>query len=372
MTFCAAAAALVIAHAQNTRANGDTRSLTFFHTHTNESATIIFRRDGRYSEEALTQLNWLLRDWRVNEPAKMDPRLFDILWELYREVGSRESIHVISAYRSPATNSMLRNRSRAVSDQSQHMSGNAMDIRLPDIDTARLRAAAMRLQYGGVGYYPGAAFVHIDTGSVRSWPRMTRDQLARLFPNGKTAHLPASGQPLPGYEEARAEIQTRNATLAAAGGGSLRPLFASLFAGSGERPGANTPPNASAFVESGIMATAPMPPRRPAALKLSNISEPAQSEGADSSNNVPSFSLDEQAQIKALFSRTASDVVLRPSRVVLARVRPGPILIGNTFVNVSPLRELGFASEPEPLTILEFTGPAVKALPKLRYAQVLP
>jgi uncharacterized protein YcbK (DUF882 family) len=109
----------------------DTRSLTFFHTHTNESATITFRRNGRYDEEALNQLNWLLRDWRVNEPAKMDSRLFDILWEVYREVGSREPIHVISAYRSPATNSMLRNRSRAVSEHSQHMSGKAMDIRLP-------------------------------------------------------------------------------------------------------------------------------------------------------------------------------------------------------------------------------------------------
>src|SRR5918994_6384138 len=240
----AAAAAVLMGGGAGTKdaaANGDTRSLSFFHTHTRESTTITFRRNGQYDSEALTQLNWFLRDWRVNEPAKMDPRLFDILWELYREVGSREPIHVISAYRSPATNSMLRNRSRAVSEQSQHMSGKAMDIRLPDVDTGRLRAVAMQMQYGGVGYYPSSGFVHVDTGSVRAWPRMPRDQLARLFPNGKTAHLPSNGPPLPGYEEARAEIRTRNAQLASAGSGSLGNLMASLFSGSRERPSADLP-----------------------------------------------------------------------------------------------------------------------------------
>ena len=98
--------------------------------------TVTFRRDGRYDEQALAQLNWLLRDWRTDEPIKMDPRLFDILWELYREVGSREPVNIISAYRSPDTNGMLRRRSSGVSEHSQHMLGKAMDIRLPDVDTA--------------------------------------------------------------------------------------------------------------------------------------------------------------------------------------------------------------------------------------------
>ena len=95
--------------------------------------------DAGYDEQALEQLNWFLRDWRVNEPAKMDPRLFDILWEVYR--GLRvTAINIVSAYRSPATNGMLRRRSSSVSEHSQHMLGKAMDIRLPDVETGRLRA----------------------------------------------------------------------------------------------------------------------------------------------------------------------------------------------------------------------------------------
>jgi uncharacterized protein YcbK (DUF882 family) len=134
---------------QDAIANGDTRTLSFFHTHTNETATITFRRNGRYDDEALNQLNWLLRDWRLDAPTKMDPRLFDIVWEVYREVGSREPVNILSAYRSPETNAMLRRRSQGVSEHSQHMLGRAMDFRLPDVDMARVRAIAMRLQYGG-------------------------------------------------------------------------------------------------------------------------------------------------------------------------------------------------------------------------------
>jgi uncharacterized protein YcbK (DUF882 family) len=200
--------------AQDGIAFGETRTLSFLHTHTNETATITFRRNGQYDQQALNELNWLLRDWRVNEPAKMDPRLFDIVWEVHREAGSRGPVHIVSAYRSPATNKMLRNRSQGVSEHSQHMSGRAMDIRLPDVDTARLRAVAMRLQYGGVGYYASSGFVHLDVGSVRAWPRMSQEQLAQLFPNGKTLHLPAEGKPLPGYDEAKSEILARNSALA--------------------------------------------------------------------------------------------------------------------------------------------------------------
>ena len=226
---------------QDAIANGDTRTLSFFHTHTNETATITFRRNGRYDDEALNQLNWLLRDWRLDAPTKMDPRLFDIVWEVYREVGSREPVNILSAYRSPETNAMLRRRSQGVSEHSQHMLGRAMDFRLPDVDMARVRAIAMRLQYGGVGYYPGSNFVHLDAGSVRAWPRMTYDQLARLFPDGKTVHLPPTGKPFARYEEARAEILARGGSVSGyAGvddgeiGGPRRSLWATLFGGRDE------------------------------------------------------------------------------------------------------------------------------------------
>jgi hypothetical protein len=111
---------------------------------------------------------------------------------------------------------MLRRRSSAVAKNSQHMLGKAIDFHLPDVSVDRIRAVGMRLQNGGVGYYPSSytPFVHLDVGSVRAWPRMTRAQLVRLFPNGKTVHIPADGEPLPRYEEARAEILARGGTVA--------------------------------------------------------------------------------------------------------------------------------------------------------------
>jgi len=229
---------------QDAVANGDTRTLSIYHVHTKESATITFRRNGRYDERALEQLNWLLRDWRRDEATRMDPRLFDTLWTVYREVGSDQPIHVVSAYRSPATNSMLRRRSRAVAKNSQHMLGKAMDFYLPDVSVEKIRAVGMRLQNGGVGYYPSAytPFIHLDVGSVRAWPRMTRDQLVRLFPDGRTVHIPADGRPLPGYEEARAEVLARGGAVAgytkvadsedaAPAPGRRKSFWATLFGG---------------------------------------------------------------------------------------------------------------------------------------------
>jgi uncharacterized protein YcbK (DUF882 family) len=229
---------------QDAVANGDTRSLTLYHTHTKERATITFRRNGQYDPRGLEQLNWFLRDWRRDEPTRMDPRLFDTLWEVYRQVGSNEAIHIASAYRSPQTNAMLRRRSSAVAKNSQHMRGKAMDFYLPDVPIDRIRAVGMRLQHGGVGYYPSSytPFIHLDVGSVRAWPRMTRDQLVRLFPDGKTVHIPADGKPLPGYEMARAEVLSRgwsvagysmvaDADEAATAAPARKSFWASLFGG---------------------------------------------------------------------------------------------------------------------------------------------
>ncbi len=204
------------AETENAVANGDTRALTIYHTHTQESATITFKRDGRYDRAALEQLNWLLRDWRINEPTKMDPRLFDTVWEAYRQVGSSQPINIVSAYRSPGTNAMLRRRSKMVAEYSQHMLGKAMDFYLTDVPIDRIREVGFQMSRGGVGWYPHAntPFIHMDVGSVRSWPRMSRDQLARIFPDGKTVHLPPDGHPLPHYEEAKAEILARGGTVA--------------------------------------------------------------------------------------------------------------------------------------------------------------
>ncbi|WP_409528160.1 DUF882 domain-containing protein, partial [Rhizobium sp.] len=189
------------------------RSLKLFFTHTGERATITFKRDGRFDPKGLAQINRFLRDWRKNEPARMDPRLLDLVWDVYDRSGATDYIHIVSAYRSPATNNMLRGRSRStgVAKNSQHTLGKAMDFFIPGVKLATLRSLAMQAQVGGVGFYPtsGSPFVHLDVGNVRAWPRMTRMELARIFPGGKTMHLPADGRPLPGYDLAVADYKRR-------------------------------------------------------------------------------------------------------------------------------------------------------------------
>jgi uncharacterized protein YcbK (DUF882 family) len=214
-------------------ANGDTRTIILSNQHTNESGSFTFMVNGVYDQSALDKLNWFCRDWRLDEPTKMDPHLFDIIWEVYRESGSTQPIDVLSAYRSPQTNAMLRRRSRQVAEHSQHMEGKAIDAHFLDVGTGRIRDIAMRMEDGGVGFYPTGItpWVHIDSGSVRYWPRMSRDALTRLFPDGKTVFIPADGQPMPGYEQARAEIEARGGQVQVAGGGLFSWLFGSRGGG---------------------------------------------------------------------------------------------------------------------------------------------
>lgn len=214
-------------------ANGDTRTLFLYHSHTGESIQATFRVNGSYDPAVLEKLNYFLRDWRNNDVTRMDPRLFDVVWEVYRSAGaSSQPIVIISAYRSPQTNAMLRRRSRGVAEHSQHILGRAMDTTMPGMSMEKIREIGMRLQRGGVGWYPSSNFVHLDVGGVRSWPRMSYDQLVRLFPDGKTVHLAADGRALPRYAEARAEIASRGGVMSdvqVAGGAPFGKLFAWLF-----------------------------------------------------------------------------------------------------------------------------------------------
>lgn len=215
----------------NATADGDTRTLSFHHTHSGEDLTVTFKRQGRYDEAALKKLNHFLRDWRSQDSTTMDRRLFDIVWEVYRDVDGKQPIQIISAYRSPATNSMLRRRSSGVARHSQHMQGQALDFFIPSVPLEQIRFAGLRLQRGGVGFYPtsGSPFVHLDVGSIRHWPRMTHDQLARVFPDGRTVHVPSNGQPLKGYELALADIERRGNGEDVAAPSKSRTFLASLF-----------------------------------------------------------------------------------------------------------------------------------------------
>ena len=196
---------------QNAIAEGDTRTISLHHIHTDEDITVTFKRDGKYDEAALEKVNRLLRDWRRDKEIRMDPHLIDLLWEVQRETGSKEPIWVVCGYRSPETNAMLRRRSSGVARFSQHMLGHATDFYIPGVPLEQLRAIGLRLQRGGVGFYPtsGSPFVHMDTGSIRHWPRMTREQLVKVFPDGRTVHVPTDGRPLAGYALALADIRKR-------------------------------------------------------------------------------------------------------------------------------------------------------------------
>ncbi len=304
------------------------RALYLYYTHTKETARIVFKRNGQYVQSGLNELNQFLRDWRRNEPTKMDPRLFDLVWEVYQEVGGSQPINIVSAYRSPATNAMLAANSNGVADNSQHMRGTAMDFFIPGVPLAKLRAAAMRKQVGGVGYYPtsGSPFVHLDTGSVRAWPRMTRAQLKEIFPDGKTMHLPTDGTPLSqeGYQVAMAEWKRCHAYPCNGGssgtqvaeGGSGRSLMDLFFGGGDDQPApaaaaAPAPVQvASAAPQPVTPQAAPMPALRPASL--GGVAAPIEVAAAPAMGAIP-------------FS-TVGSMPLDPAELDPARIAPMPVM----------------------------------------------
>lgn len=143
--------------------------LRFYHTHTSEKLDIVYADNGQYLPGALDEINYFLRDFRTNDVHPIDPQLLDLLSTVQRRTGSRGQFEVISGFRSPHTNEMLRDKSAGVAQNSLHLTGQAIDVRLTDLPTRKLRGAAASLARGGVGYYPASDFVHIDTGRVRAW-----------------------------------------------------------------------------------------------------------------------------------------------------------------------------------------------------------
>ena len=322
---------------ETAEANGDTRTIHLHHAHTHEAIDATYMVDGRYDPIVLEKLNWFLRDWRRDEPTHMDPKLFDTIWEVYRESGSRQPIEVMSAYRSPETNSMLRRASRSVAEHSQHILGKAMDQHYVDVPMSKIREIAMRLQRGGVGFYPtaGTPFVHMDVGGVRHWPRMSYDQLSRLFPDGKTVHIPSNGQPLPGYEMARAELEQRGDSFSYPTAGEVKSkgFFAWLFGG-GDDEG-----DGEAARDGGVPRDSAPAPRRRGATQVAALDPaPVGSTGGDPADQgLTNTGKDAGVHLFSFFDSKPDAPAAAPAPVAAQPVRRGTR--GRTEVASLPMAE---------------------------------
>jgi uncharacterized protein YcbK (DUF882 family) len=168
--ICARAQALATASVSASAESSQEHRLVLFNTHTNERIDIVFRRSEDYVPGALAKLDYFLRDHNTNEVRHFDPRLYDILSDLTRSIGHPGGeIDIICGYRTSSTNASLRAHTNGVAKNSLHIQAEAIDLRMPGVNTLKLRKAALALARGGVGYYPHSDFIHVDTGRVRQW-----------------------------------------------------------------------------------------------------------------------------------------------------------------------------------------------------------
>lgn len=165
----AAAGLMGSAGARALVASKGARELGFLNLHTGERLRVPYWENGSYVSDALTEINHVLRDHRANAEHSIDTALLDLLSRLQGAVGNSRAFEVISGYRAPASNEMLRSRSSGVAQGSMHLYGKAIDIRLPGSDLSKLHSAARALRGGGVGLYSASNFIHVDTGRVRYW-----------------------------------------------------------------------------------------------------------------------------------------------------------------------------------------------------------
>lgn len=145
------------------------RTLSFYNLHTDESLKVTYWYHGEYITDALSEIDFIMRDFRTNEIKTIDSRLIELLHTLRNNMESQEKLHIISGYRSPTTNTKLHKKSGGVAAHSLHMQGKAADIRLPGKSLESLWKTAKDLKLGGVGYYPSPDFIHVDIGRVRTW-----------------------------------------------------------------------------------------------------------------------------------------------------------------------------------------------------------
>lgn len=338
---------------EDTRAAGEVRSLTFYNIHTKETTTIDFKRDGQWIPGALDKFNYAFRDWRKNEVIKMDPALLDLLWELHNELGSTKPINLICGHRSRATNEMLRASVGGQASESQHITGRAADVQFPDVPLKALRYSALIRERGGVGFYPTSAieFVHVDTGNVRHWPRLPRYELAMLFPEGHSRHIPADGRPLSPGDVRVARLE--HADLA-------RQVAAFYDSRAGRRPpvalaGLNSPVSptatplgtvASARPSNGVQVASYQPPEprliEPPRLvdRPSRFTTPATTEQARLTELV------QRASFTPPVSTDAPRLLSPPTQA--KRPRAQPDLIASLIPDLPPETKRSAALPPEP------------------------
>jgi uncharacterized protein YcbK (DUF882 family) len=327
--YCCSIAALLVflgsETLQNASADGETRTISFHHIHTKEDLTVTYKRNGRYDEEGLKQINHLMRDWREDEPIKMDPHLIDLLWEVHREVGATEPIRVICGYRSPGTNAKLRRRSSGVAKFSQHMRGNAIDFAIPGVALEDVRAAGLRSQRGGVGYYPSSGFVHMDTGSVRHWPRIPEEQLERVIARGPLNSRLAS------------DNSSGRTVAVAQAAPSRKPAFlAKLFGGNDEEDHAET----TAAAKPVTVATAEKPAAKPVAKPAEKLAAVPMPQARPAPVKSESFQLASATakpaaqpatfQVASATSKTVA-VVVTPDTTAVAAAPAKPVATPATY-----------------------------------------
>ena len=322
-------------------AAGETRTIWMYHIHTEETISVLYKKDGKYVPEALKKLNWFLRDWRADKSVQMDPATIDIVWEMHNELGSQQPVHIISGYRSSGTNEMLRKTRGGQASQSQHITGKAIDIHFPDIPVRQLRYSAMIRERGGVGYYPTSAipFVHVDTARVRSWPRMTHDELALLFPRGHSKYLSAEGRSLEPGDAAAARRRQPQLAQQVAQFFDIRsnPRKGVLVASAG-REALPVPPAPKPAIRpetkqapAVLAALAPLPLPRPASRPEPKEAQPAPRLVREpqlverSSIFTPGPSLQERAKLNDLVKLAALDPADEPSSLP-ALAQPAPTL----------------------------------------------
>lgn len=310
----------------------DTRTLSFHNIHTNEDLTVTYMRNGKRDPEAMKKIDWMMRDWRANEASQMDPELIDLVWSVHQELGSKAPIHLISGFRSSKTNEKLRDGGGGQAKNSRHIQGQAADIHFPDVPLKQLRYSGLVRERGGVGYYPtsGVPFVHLDTGRVRHWPRMPRYELALLFPDGNSQHVPSDGRPLTREDHAVARSRYGELAQQVAAFFNLRnsPKSATMVADAGaaatskDRPAVSAAPPVTAAKPpvAGEQKVASLEP--PPAPKL--VASPREAQRPAKPEPPKMVSAQDRNRLASLFSLAAFAPAPSLVKAPTPATRPGP------------------------------------------------